>query len=124
MEVIFGLLFFGAIVVAFISWWKIFEKAGEAGWKIFVPFYDMFIQGKIAVGKEFAWAYLVIVVLSAIIPILAIIALPLGIYLCFQLGERFGKDLDFKILLCIPIIDFFCLYHLAFNENCVYKSKS
>ncbi len=124
MEVIFVLLFLGAIIVVFISWWKIFEKAGEAGWKFLVPSYNAFIQGKIAVGKEFAWAYLVACILSAIIPYLAIVALPLWFYLCFQLGKRFGKDLGFKILLCIPIINFFCVYHLAFNESCVYRAKN
>lgn len=123
MGVIFALLLLGAIIVVFISWWKIFEKAGEAGWKILVSCYNLFIQGKIAIGKEFAWAYLVACILSAIIPYLAIVALPLWFYLCFQLGKRFGKDLGFKILLCIPIINFFCVYHLAFNESCVYKSE-
>lgn len=47
MGVIFALLLLGAIIVAFISWWKIFEKAGEAGWKSLVPFYNAFIDAKI-----------------------------------------------------------------------------
>ena len=99
MEVIGALIGLFVLVMGFVMWWKIFEKAGEAGWKIFIPIYNLYIMGKITLGN--GWLGLVL----SIIPYLNIIG---WIVINFNLGKRFGKDLGFKILLCIPIVAFFC----------------
>ena len=39
-------------VVAIISWWKLFEKAGEKGWKALVPFYSTYTLFKIIYGNK------------------------------------------------------------------------
>ena len=103
------------LVMGFVMWWKIFEKAGEAGWKIFIPFYNLYIIGKITLGN--GWLGLVLL----IIPYLDII----GWIVCnFNLGKRFGKDTGFNVLCCIPIVAFFCYWHIAFNPSCVYRNEN
>lgn len=39
------------LVVLIIALWKVFEKAGEAGWKSLIPFYSSYILFKIAWGN-------------------------------------------------------------------------
>ena len=40
------------VVLTLISLWKIFEKAGEKGFKVLIPIYNLFILFKIAFGKN------------------------------------------------------------------------
>ena len=48
-----------AIAILFIiAGWKIFEKAGEKGWKILIPIYDAYILFKICGIKDWFWAFL------------------------------------------------------------------
>jgi hypothetical protein len=35
--------------------WKIFEKAGEAGWKSIIPIYNVYIMYKIVGMKNWFW---------------------------------------------------------------------
>ena len=35
-------------VFSIIAWWKMFEKAGEKGWKLIIPIYNMVILFKIS----------------------------------------------------------------------------
>ncbi|MBR0403236.1 hypothetical protein IJI55_01660 [Candidatus Saccharibacteria bacterium] len=42
---IVGLVWF---IMLIIGWWKMFEKAGEKGWKALIPIYDYYIAYKIA----------------------------------------------------------------------------
>ena len=45
MEALLGL---ALIVLELVATWKIFEKSGNAGWKMFIPFYNTYIMFKIA----------------------------------------------------------------------------
>lgn len=40
------------IIISLISLWKIFEKAGEKGFKVLIPIYNLFILVKIAFSKN------------------------------------------------------------------------
>lgn len=42
--------------------WILFERAGEPGWKVLIPFYDSFIRHKIAFGEESKWYWFLILV--------------------------------------------------------------
>ena len=45
-----------ALIVGMIAVeWILFERAGEPGWKVLIPFYDSFILHKIAFGEESKW---------------------------------------------------------------------
>ena len=42
-------------VLMMIAGWKIFEKAGEKGWKILIPIYDIYIFFKIVKMEKWFW---------------------------------------------------------------------
>ena len=52
-----GFLFFSLalLVIAIIGGWKVFEKAGQPGWAILIPFFNLYILLKIA-GRPGWWA--------------------------------------------------------------------
>jgi hypothetical protein len=91
-----------SILVVWISWFKIFSKSGQAGWKALVPFFNLFVFTKIA-GKPVWW-----LIIYLIIPI----GYPLS---SFQIAKLFGKKMIFSIgLIFFPMI-FFPL--LAFGKS-------
>lgn len=52
-----------AIVIGLIAVeWILFERAGEPGWKVLVPFYGSFIMHKITFGEESKWYWFLILV--------------------------------------------------------------
>ncbi len=51
-----GLIFYVLMVIA---GWKIFEKAGEKGWKALIPLYNTYIFYKIVGMKKWFWALLI-----------------------------------------------------------------
>lgn len=61
---IFGLIF---AILSIIAYWKIFEKAGEKGWKILIPIYDVYILFKICGIKNWFWAMLCASIIASIL---------------------------------------------------------
>ena len=94
-------------LIVLISWFKIFSKSGQAGWKALVPFLNLFVFTKIA-QKPVWWIVIYLI-------------LPIGYVLSsFQVAKLFGKNLIFSIgLLLLPIV-FFPL--LAFGKS-EYQNK-
>ena len=81
-------------ILTIIAQWKIFTKAGEAGWKCLIPIYNIVILFKIA-GLSPWW---VLGYLAAIIPVVgAFIAAGISIYLMISLGKAFGKSTGFIV---------------------------
>ncbi len=106
-------------VLLVVAQWKIFTKAGEAGWKSIIPIYNSYILFKIA-GMSFIKTLIIIIVLVVLLivmPIIAIstlnaalsfasgiIALVLAIYiiviackLCDNLSKAFGHGLGYAV---------------------------
>ena len=54
-------------VILIIAGWRIFEKAGEKGWKIFIPIYDCYILFKICGLKKWFWPVICISVITGIL---------------------------------------------------------
>lgn len=54
-------------VFVIIAWWKIFEKAGEKGWKSLIPFYNLYIFFKICGIKAWFWILLGITILGSVL---------------------------------------------------------
>ena len=74
--------------------WKIFTKAGEAGWKSLIPVYNMVVLYKI-IGLS---PWLLLIYLTGIIPILGYIAiLVLSVISMVKLGQAFGKGAGFIV---------------------------
>ena len=87
------------------SHWKIYEKAGQAGWKCLIPFYNMYILVLIT-GKPWWW-FLVMFV--------PVVGVAIYLLMMLALAERFGKGPLFGIgLFFIPII---CFPLLAFDNS-------
>ena len=117
-----GLVFYILLVIAN---WKIFTKAGEAGWKSLIPIYNEYILCRI-IGINF-WIYclglpLALGILSAIPALAQVMSYISGLYSLFfliyssiKLADAFKKGTGFKVgLILLPGI-----FHLilAFGDS-------
>ncbi len=87
-SIVFSLVVF---VLSIVAYWRIFEKAGEAGWKSIIPIYDVYILFKIAWGK--GWMFLLL-----FIPVVNIV---IYIMMLYKLNKAFDKGVGFFILLLL-----------------------
>ena len=53
-------------IILLIAGWRIFEKAGEKGWKILIPIYDLYILFKICGIKNWFWAFFCISIICSV----------------------------------------------------------
>ena len=98
-----GWLIYIAIIVAVIAgWWKIFTKAGEAGWKSIIPVYNFIVILKI-VGRDWWW---VILMLIPIVNFIILIIVALDLAKSFGRGTGFGIGLAFLSFIFAPILGF------------------
>ena len=91
-----GLAVFSFFMLLFVvTLWRLFTKAGEAGWKCLVPFLGAFVYLRIT-GRPAWWFVLMLVPVINIIP---------AIVTCFDLARVFGKGpgFGFGILMLGPI---------------------
>lgn len=78
-------------VVTIIALWKVFTKANEHGWAAIVPFYNAYVQFRIAGFNP--WMFLLMLV-----PIVNIV---LAILLAVRTGTAFGKSVVWSIFLMV-----------------------
>lgn len=78
-------------ILLIVAMWRIFQKAGEAGWKSIIPLYNLYTFVKIIDGN--GWKFLLF-----IIPVVGFIY---GIILNFRMAKAFGKGFLFGIGLTI-----------------------
>ena len=74
-------------VVCIIAMWKVFTKAGEAGWKSIIPIYNGMTLFKIIYGRPGKFFMLLIPVFGEILAIAAYV----------RLGQAFGKSVGFRL---------------------------
>ena len=100
---IFALLIPIAIVILFIaSYWVIYTKAGEAGWKCLIPIYNLIVLLKI-INKPVWWIILILIPLvNIVIAILVNIALAKA----FGKGTGFGIGLTLLAIIFAPLLAF------------------
>ena len=84
---IVGLIYFAFLIFVLASFWKIFTKAGEDGWKALVPFLNGWLYAEI-VGRPGWWGLLLYV------PPVSIV---FSILLAIDLAKSFGKDPAFAV---------------------------
>jgi len=98
-----------SVLLVWISWFMIFNKAGQAGWKALIPLFNILVFTKIA-GKPIWW-------------IAIYIFLPLGhIISALDVSKLFGKKIIFAVgLILLPPI-FYPV--LAFGKAQYIKPKS
>ena len=89
------------IVLMVVAYWRIFSKAGEAGWQSIIPIWSSMVLLKI-VGRPMWW------ILLLLIPFVNIVVL---VVVLLDLGKSFGKSTAFSILWLIlfNLIGYFIL---------------
>jgi len=99
-----GLLYFGLMVFIIASLWRVNTKAGQPGWAVLIPIYNVYVLLKVA-GKPGWW------LLLFLIPVVNIV---IAILMYAGIAEKFGKGAGFAIGLIFISIIFFPI--LAFGN--------
>jgi len=81
------LIYLVVLVVVLAGCWKMFEKAGQPGWGILIPFYNLYLMIKIA-GRPGWWLILMFVPLVNII---------VGVVVAADIARNFGKGIGFTL---------------------------
>ena len=117
-----SLIFLGGmyLMIAFAWWilqiianWRIFIKAGEAGWKSIIPIYGDYISYKIAWQPAYFWLTLILGIISSylqgtletgesltiymIVILIKIILAVISIMYSIKLARAFGRGIGFAI---------------------------
>lgn len=136
----------GTYVVLALAWWilqivanwKIFTKAGQAGWKSIIPIYGDYVSYKIAWQTSYFWlSFILEVVVScidtfmnptgeniacaAIVILINLVLAVISIMYCVKLSRAFGRGIGFAIGLIFlqPIF----LLILAFSDSQYYGAN-
>jgi hypothetical protein len=81
-------------IVCLIGMWKVFDKAGQPGWAVLIPIYNIIVLLRVA-GLPWYWVFTPLV---AIIPILGLIAyLAWIVWVHHRISTRFGQGIGFTI---------------------------
>ncbi len=89
------LIYLAVVVLIVAAWWKIFQKAGEEGWKAIIPIWNILILLKI-VGREWWWIILMLI---------PIVNLVIWIIVSIDLAKSFARGTGFAIgLIFLPFI--------------------
>ncbi|MBE5923298.1 MAG: signal peptidase I [Lachnospiraceae bacterium] len=82
--------------------WKIYSKAGEPGWAVIVPFYNLYVLFKIAMGNGWLFLLMLVPFVNFVVAIIMIFKLSSA----FGHGVGFGFGLLFLPVIFIPILAF------------------
>jgi hypothetical protein len=106
--VIYMLALVALYVLYVVGYWRIFTKAGEAGWKSIVPFLNVYTEFKVTWMSSIFWLWLALEVLGAIFgsnqsnpgligSLISIASLVLHVIACNKMSKAFGKGLGYTI---------------------------
>ncbi len=76
-------------IICLIAMWKVFTKAGQPGWAILIPIYNLYIMMKIA-GKPGWWVVL------CFIPLVNLIIMLL---MAIGIAQAFGRSTAFGVIM-------------------------
>lgn len=109
---IFLLFIFIILIIQIVASWKLFNKAGEKGWKSIIPIYNVITLFKIS-GLS---PWIVCAYLLGFIPIVGgLIMLGISIYQSYNLAKSFGKGAGFTVgLVLLPFVFYMIL---AFGKD-------
>lgn len=85
----FGIILLAIAVIGIIGMWKVFEKAGQPGWAVLIPFYNAYIILKIA-GKPGWWLVLMLIPL---------VNLVIAFIVAIEVAKAFGQSALFGVVL-------------------------
>lgn len=114
---VLAVIFLVAYVITVIGWWKMFQKAGEAGWKSIIPLYNSFILYKLCWNTKMFWISIVLglvagcvgrssnIVMTMIAAVVGIASIVVTVMQNVKLAKSFGNGTFMGIILWIfPII--------------------
>jgi hypothetical protein len=102
MNYLFGFLGLAVVLMMIASLWKVFEKAGQPGWAVLVPIYNVMTLLKMT-GKPSWWLALFFVpVANFVVMILIVVALAKS----FGKSTGFGLGMLFFGFVFYPILGF------------------
>ncbi len=85
VSAVYVILSLAISVLTLVAMWKLFVKAGKAGWKCLIPFYNPYCLYDIAWGN--GWLFLLMFV-----PCVNVVV---GIMMLFKLAKAFGQGTGF-----------------------------
>jgi hypothetical protein len=92
MILVAGIIVFS--IVTLIGMWKVFTKAGEPGWAVLVPVYNIIVLLRVA-GLPWYWVFTPLIL---IIPLLGAIAyLAWIVWVHHRISTNFGQGVGFTI---------------------------
>ena len=121
------------VVLYIVGMWRIFEKAGENGWKCLIPFYNQYTMYKMFWKTKYFWIVLVLSIangffnglaltipaLSTVVSVISLVAFVFAVFLNYRISASFGHGIGYCIgLLLLPFI--FTLI-LGFNQDEYYE---
>jgi hypothetical protein len=95
-------IYIAILVVVFIGFWKMFEKANKPGWAGIVPIYNYVVLLEI-IGRPIWWIILMFI---------PIVSLVIWILIALDLAKSYGKSAGFGVgiiflpFIFIPILGF------------------
>lgn len=100
--IIGGLVPLALFIVIFAGLWKVFEKAGEPGWAVIIPIYNVYVLIKIS-GNAWWW---LILFLIPVVNILAAVKISIDVAKKFGQGIPFALGLMFFSFIFYPLLGF------------------
>ena len=85
VSAVYVILSLAISVLTLVAMWKLFVKAGRAGWKCLIPFYNTYCLYDIAWGN--GWLFLLMFV--------PCVNFVVGIMMLFKLAKAFGQGTGF-----------------------------
>jgi hypothetical protein len=104
-------IYLAIIVLLLVSQWKIFVKAGQPGWAILVPFYNIYVYTQIIERPKW-WMLLYFLAIIPLVGMLAVVVI--AILDTIRLAKVFGKDGGFAVGLLLLGVVFYPI--LAFGD--------
>lgn len=100
--VVLPILMLGLVIVAIAGMWQTFTKAGQPGWAVLIPFYNMIVLLQIA-GKPIWWILLMFIpIVGLIVSIIVMLAVAEN----FGRSALFGLGLAFLGFIFFPVLGF------------------
>jgi hypothetical protein len=100
--VMFLLIILAVSLLIVAAYWIIYERAGQAGWKSLIPFYNMYVLMEIS-GKPGWWMFLLFVPLvGVVVYLLAMLSLAKR----FGRSELFGVGIFLLPMVFLPLLAF------------------
>ena len=114
------LMIVGSIVWFFVSaigFYKMYVKAGVAGWKAFIPYYRSYVRFSFAWNTKMFWPFLVgalvsqfftsseMLLVNLLVIALGILTIVIGVKLDIRVAKSFGKSTGWGVgLFFLPFI--------------------